>query len=117
MFLKLLHILNQNGLAKIDSEKDLEDEMDRIKKNSPYRYNERLQTISLRECLLRYDEANTNEEREKALNEIKNNGYIHWDHSHTKPTNLKKIKMSNEEVKGGALDDTSEEEDPELARF
>jgi selenocysteine-specific translation elongation factor len=117
LFLKLLHIMNQQGLAKIDSEKDLKEEMEKIKKNSPYRYNERLQTLSLRECLLRYDAATTEEERQKALNTIKENGYIHWDHNHTKPTNLKKIKKSNEEVKAGDLDDTSEEEDPELARY
>ena len=69
----------------------------------------------MRELFMRYDEAKTPEDKAKALEKIKEK--IGWDHSYTKPTNLKRIKKNVEEVKGGAADDTSEEEDPELAGY
>ncbi len=77
--------------------------------------NDRLQTIVFRELFMRYDLAQNAEEKAKALENIKKKAS--WDFYHTKPTNLKKIKKQVEEVKGGAVDDTSEEEDPELARY
>ena len=64
---------------------------------------------------MRYDEAQNAEDKAKALEKIKEK--VSWDFYHTKPTNLKKIKKNVEEVKGGAVDDTSEEEDPELAGY
>jgi len=69
----------------------------------------------MRELFMRYDEAKTPEDKVKALEKIKEK--TGWDHSYTKPTNLKRIKKNVEEVKGGAADDTSEEEDPELAGY
>ena len=68
-----------------------------------------------RELFMRYDEATSAEDKAKALEKIKQK--VSWDFHHTKPTNLKKIKKNVEEVKGGAVDDTSEEEDPELASY
>jgi hypothetical protein len=64
---------------------------------------------------MRYDEAKSAEDKAKALEKIKQK--VSWDFYHTKPTNLKKIKKNVEEIKGGAVDDTSEEEDPELAPY
>ncbi len=64
---------------------------------------------------MRYDEAKTPEEKAKVIEKIKEK--VGWDHNYTKPTNLKRIKKNVEEVKGGAADDTSEEEDPELAGY
>jgi actin-related protein len=69
----------------------------------------------MRELFMRYDEAKTPEEKAKALEKIREK--VAWDHNYTKPTNLKRIKKNVEEVKGGAAEDTSEEEDPELAGY
>lgn len=73
--------------------------------------------IILREALLRYDHSEDPKEKEAALNKIKD--YCYWTHDYTKPSNLKKIKKTTEQVKGAAAadNDTSEEEDEELRRF
>jgi hypothetical protein len=70
----------------------------------------------IREALLQYDVAKNDEEWGKALDKIK--GYCHWSHSLTKPINLMRIRKANaEEVYGEAAEDTSEEEDPDLAQY
>ncbi len=115
MFLKLMHIMNEHGLAKFDSDKELKDQLQSLKDQYQYRHNDRLQIVVMRELFMRYDEAKTPEDKAKALEKIREK--ISWDHNYTKPTNLKKIKKNVEEVKGGAADDTSEEEDPELAGY
>lgn len=74
-----------------------------------------MQIVVFRELFMRYDEAKTPEEKAKVIEKIKEK--VSWDHNYTKPTNLKRIKKNPEEVKGGAADDTSEEEDPELAGY
>jgi hypothetical protein len=72
--------------------------------------------VVIREILMRYDVAKTEEDREKSLNQLK--GHCGWNHNHTKPSNLKRIRKANaEEVKGGAAEDTSEEEDPDIAHY
>jgi len=68
--------------------------------------------VKLRETLMSYDTSKTPQEKQACLNRLKD--HCAWDHSYTKPTNLKKIKK-NEEVIGG--DDTSEEEDEELRKY
>jgi hypothetical protein len=71
--------------------------------------------VTLREALMSYDQAQSDDDREKALKSIQ--GHCSWNHGHTKPSNLKRIKKANaEEVKGGA-EDTSEEEDPDIAHY
>ena len=115
LFLRLMHILNESGLAKFDSDKELKDQLQNIKDSYQYRHNERLQIVVFRELFMRYDEAKTPEEKAKVIEKIKEK--VGWDHNYTKPTNLKRIKKNVEEVKGGAADDTSEEEDPELAGY
>jgi hypothetical protein len=48
------------------------------------------------------------------LNKLRD--HINFRDEYTKPTNLKKIRK-NEEAKGGAAGDTSEEEDEELRKY
>jgi len=104
--------MNQTGITKFDSDEEVKEA---YKWLSSHYYSDRKNMIVLRESLLRYDEAKDEEARTKALNSIKN--FCHWDHNHTKPTNLKKIKKAPEEAKGKAAEDTSEEEDPDIAHY
>jgi hypothetical protein len=113
LFLQLIHTLNESGQEALQSDKGLKESFTYLKD----RYNsDRANMIKLREILLRYDTAKSEEDKLAALNELKDHCW--WNHEYTKPSNLKKIKK-NEEVKGGAGagEDTSEEEDEELRRY
>jgi hypothetical protein len=113
LFLKVIHAMNESGLQKLNSDQEIKYAYKWLTERY---YSDRKTLVMIREALLKYDEAKNDEERGKALDKIK--GYCSWSHSHTKPTNLKRIKKANaEEVKGGAAEDTSEEEDPDLAHY
>jgi len=98
LFLKVIHTMNETGLQKIDSDEDIKNA---FKWLTERHYSDRKNMVVLREILMRYDNAKNDEEREKALKNLKD--HCHWDHNHTKPSNLKRIRKANaEEVKGGA---------------
>jgi hypothetical protein len=113
LFLKVIHAMNESGLQKLSSDQEIKDAYKWLTERY---YSDRKTLVMIREALLQYDVAKNDEERGKALDKIK--GYCHWSHNHTKPNNLKRIRKANaEEVKGGAAEDTSEEEDPDLAQY
>jgi hypothetical protein len=112
LFLKVIHSMNESGLQKLYSDQDIKDAYKWLTERY---YSDRKTLVILREALLKYDAAQNEDDRKKALDIIKD--YCNWNHNHTKPTNLKRIKKVNaEEAKGGA-EDTSEEEDPETAHY
>jgi hypothetical protein len=113
LFLKVIHAMNESGLQKLSSDQEIKDAYKWLTERY---YSDRKTLVMIREALLQYDAAKNDEERGKALDKIK--GYCSWSHNHTKPNNLKRIRKANaEEVKGGAAEDTSEEEDPDLAQY
>jgi hypothetical protein len=111
LFLKLIHLLHETGVAPLSSDKEAKDSLKMLK---DHYYSDRSRMVVLREILLTYDAATEQKDKDAALARLRD--YCSWDHTHNKPTNLKKIKKSSEEVKAGA-EDTSEEEDPELRAY
>ena len=113
LFLKVIHTMNESGLEKLEADEDIKNAFKWLTERY---YSDRKNMVVIREILMRYDVAKNDEEREKALNQLK--GHCGWNHNHTKPSNLKRIKKANaEEVKGGGAEDTSEEEDPDIAHY
>lgn len=98
-------------MSPFKDDKDIKEQYKTLKDSY---YSDRSKMVQAREILLSYDAATTPKDKETALNRLKD--FVHWSFDYTKPTNLKKIKKTNEEVKGGE-DDTSEEEDEELRRY
>lgn len=115
LFLKLIHILHSQAVSTFTSDKDVKAAFELLKDRY---HSDRAQMVVLREALLRFDSsAEGSDERNSALNKLKD--YCYWNHDYTKPSNLKKIKKRDEDVKmaGAGDDDTSEEEDEELRKY
>eukprot|EP00347_Sterkiella_histriomuscorum_P021579 403333486 len=112
LYLKLIHVLNSEGVAPIKDSQDLQNALQHLK----YNYGTNMtQQVGLRVDLLSYDQAKDDSERKSILNTLKSFTSSYTDH--VKPTNLKKIKKSTGDQSKGGDTDTSEEEDEYLKAY
>ena len=78
--------MHQDGVQPLTANKDVKDAFESLKGRY---YSDKAKMVIIRQILLKYDSAATEEDKDKALNELKS--YCSWSHNYNKPTNLKKI--------------------------